>query len=187
MEQLPRLYAITDREKYGRDFLKTLERVLQKGVRLIQLREKTLPDGELYRLALKVRELTKRYGALLLINERLDVALAVGADGVHLPERSLPPSVVKRVAPKLLVGFSAHDLESALYAEREGADFITLSPIFKTSSHPQAKPLGTAKLREVCSRVSVPVYALGGVSWNRIKTCYKAGAYGISGITIFIT
>ncbi|MDQ7038832.1 MAG: thiamine phosphate synthase [Aquificota bacterium] len=186
MKELPRLYAITDRRKYGKDFLSTLRRILEKGVKMVQLREKDLNGRELYDLALKARELTEEFGALLLINERFDIAKAVGADGVHLPERSFPPGVVKRLFPDMIVGFSAHSLESAKYAEEEGADFITFGPVFKTRSHPEAKPVGTMKLKEVTSRVSIPVYALGGVTWERIKLCYKNGAYGVAGITIFI-
>ena len=186
MKELPRLYAITDRRKYGKDFLKTLENILKKGVKMVQLREKDMEGRDLYDLALKVRELTDRYSALLFINDRVDVAVSVSADGVHLPERSFPPSVVKDMFPDLKVGFSAHDLESALYAEREGADFITLSPIFKTSSHPEAKPLGGVKLKEISEKVNVPIYALGGVTWDRIKICYKNGAYGVAGITMFL-
>ena len=186
MKELPRLYAITDRRKYGEDFLGTLEKVLKKGVKMVQLREKDLKGRELYDLALKVRDLTKKYDALLLINERFDIAKAVEADGVHLPERSFPPSVVKRLFPDMIVGFSAHSLEGALYAERERADFITFGPVFKTSSHPEAKPVGLMKLKEVASKVGLPVYALGGVTWEKIKVCYKNNAYGVAGITIFI-
>jgi len=184
--ELPRLYAITDRKKYGENFLKTLESILKKGVKMVQLREKDLKDAELYELAKKVRELTRKYGALLLINERFDIAMAVGADGVHLPERSFPPSVVKKIKPNFIVGFSAHSLESAEYAEKEGADFITLSPIFKTSSHPEAEPIGLKTLKEVSEKVNIPVYALGGITWERIKMCYKNGAYGVAGITMFV-
>ena len=184
--ELPRLYAITDRKKYGEDFLGILEEILKKGVKMVQLREKDLPGRELYELAKEVRELTKKYDTLLLINERFDVALAVGADGVHLPENSFPPSVVKRINPNFIVGFSAHSLESALYAEREGADFITLSPIFKTSSHPEATPLGLKTLKEVSKLVSIPVFALGGITKERMKMCYKNGAYGVAGITMFL-
>jgi thiamine-phosphate pyrophosphorylase len=185
--ELPKLYAITDRKAYGTDFLQTLRKVLERGIKLIQLREKELPDSELYELATEVRKLTRRYNAMLLINGRFDIALAVGAEGVHLPENSLPPSVVKSKYPQLIVGFSAHSLESALYAQRQGADFITLSPLFKTSSHPETKPLGVNRFRDIVKELKIPVYALGGINWNRIKTCYKAGAYGIAGIKIFIT
>ena len=184
--ELPRLYAITDRKKYGENYLEMLEKVLKKGVRMVQLREKDLKDSELYDLAKEVRKLTKKYDALLLINERFDIALVVEADGVHLPEKSFPPSVVKKINPKFIVGFSAHSLESAKYAQKEGADFITLSPIFKTSSHPEAEPIGLKVLKEVSETVNIPVYALGGITWDRIKVCYKNGAYGIAGITMFL-
>ncbi len=186
MVDLPRLYAITDRKKYGDNFLETLESILSKGVKMVQLREKDLSDRELYELALKVRELTKRYGAKLLINERADIARAVEADGVHLPERSLPPSVVKKLFPDLIVGFSAHSLESLKYAEDQGADFAVLGPVFKTSSHPDAEPIGTLKFKEWVDQVKIPVYALGGITWEKVKRCYRAGAYGVAGITMFI-
>lgn len=182
--ELPRLYAITDSKRYA-NFLERLEKVLKKGVRMVQLREKQISGLEYYRLALEVREMTKDYGALLFINDRVDIALAVGADGVHLPEKGFPPSVVKRMAPGLLVGYSAHSLEEALYAQREGTDFITLSPIFKTQSHPEREPIGLTVLKEVSQRLSIPVYALGGITWEKIKLCYKNGAYGIAGIGLF--
>jgi superfamily I DNA/RNA helicase len=95
-------------------------------------------------------------------------------------------SYVKEIAPKLMIGYSAHSLESALYAQEQGADFITLSPIFETSSHPEAKPLGLFYLQEVAKKVSIPIYALGGITWDRIKLCYKNGAYGVAGISLFI-
>ena len=152
---------------------------------MVQLREKDIKGRDLYELAMKVRELTSRYDALLLINGRFDIAVAVGADGVHLPEHYIPPSAVKRLFPDLIVGFSAHSPESAKRAEEEGADFVTISPIFKTSSHPEAKALGPGAIRKVVERVNIPVYALGGITWEKVKVCYKNGAYGIAGITMF--
>ena len=181
---LPRLYAITDSKRYP-DMLQRLEKALKKGIRMVQLREKELSGLEYYQLAKRVRELTQDYDAMLFINDRVDIALAVNADGVHLPEKGLPPSVVKKIAPKLLVGYSAHSLEQALCAQEEGADFITLSPIFKTQSHPEVEPIGLGLLKEVSQRLSIPVYALGGITWDRIKLCYKNGAYGIAGIGLF--
>ncbi len=181
---LPRLYAITDSKRYP-DMLQRLEKALKKGIRMVQLREKELSGLEYYQLAKRVRELTQNYDAMLFINDRVDIALAVNADGVHLPEKGLPPSVVKRIAPELLVGYSAHSLEQALCAQEEGADFITLSPIFKTQSHPEVEPIGLGLLKEVSQKLSIPVYALGGITWDRIKLCYKNGAYGIAGIGLF--
>ncbi len=184
--QLPNLYAITDSIRYGEDFEQTLRKVLHQGVKMVQLREKNKSGRAYYQLALKVRQITKEFFAMLLINDRVDIALAVLADGVHLPANGLPPSVVKKIAPELIVGYSAHSLEEAFYAQKEGADFITLSPIFQTSSHPETKPLGLSYLKEVASKVSIPVYALGGITWEKIKLCYKNGAYGVAGITLFL-
>lgn len=183
--KLPKFYAITDQGEYGEDFFGTLERVLRSGVKMVQLREKNLKDLDYYLKAKEVRKITKRFEALLFINERFDLALSVDADGVHLPQNSLPPSVV-RERTKLLVGFSAHDLKSALYAQREGAHFITLSPIYRTKSHPKAKPLGLEELGRVCRALKIPVYALGGVSRERVKEVLRVGAYGVAGIRLFL-
>ena len=183
---LPRLYAITDSQKYGENFWESVRKVLERGVKMLQLREKSINGREYYEKALIARQITKEYSALLLINDRVDIALAVSADGVHLPQNGMPPSAVRKLKKDLIIGFSAHDLESALFAEKEGADFITLSPIFKTSSHPDVEPIGLSTLQEVSQKVSIPVYALGGITWDKIKLCYKNGAYGIAGISLFL-
>ncbi len=183
---LPRLYAITDSQKYGENFWESVRKVLERGVKMLQLREKSISGRDYYEKALIARQITKEYSALLLINDRVDIALAVSADGVHLPQNGMPPSAVRKLKKDLIIGFSAHDLESALFAEKEGADFITLSPIFKTSSHPDVEPIGLSTLQEVSQKVSIPVYALGGITWDKIKLCYKNGAYGIAGISLFL-
>ncbi|MGC8853026.1 MAG: thiamine phosphate synthase [Hydrogenobacter sp.] len=183
---LPRLYAITDSQKYGENFWESVRKVLERGVKMLQLREKSINGREYYEKALIARQITKEYSALLLINDRVDIALAVSADGVHLPQNGMPPSAVRKLKKDLIIGFSAHDLESALFAEKEGADFITLSPIFETSSHPDVEPIGLSTLQEVSQKVSIPVYALGGITWDKIKLCYKNGAYGIAGISLFL-
>ncbi|MEN3028505.1 MAG: thiamine phosphate synthase [Aquificaceae bacterium] len=181
---LPRLYAITDRKRYP-DLVQRLEKALQKGLKMVQLREKETSGLEYYRLGREVRKLTREYGAMLLVNERVDIALAVEADGVHLPEEGLPPAVVRKIEPKLIIGYSAHSLEQALWAQEQGADFVTLSPIFKTLSHPDREPIGLQVLKESSQKLSLPVYALGGITWDRVRLCYKNGAYGVAGIGLF--
>ncbi|MCS7083987.1 MAG: thiamine phosphate synthase [Aquificaceae bacterium] len=183
-EKLHRLYAISDRKR--RNPVESFRELLERGVRMFQLREKDMSARELYELAKTLRDITKERGALLFINSRVDIAISVGADGVHLPRDELSPKVVKSISSSLIVGYSAHSLEEALWAEKEGADYITLSPIFKTRSHPDAKPIGLETLKEVCERVCLPVYALGGVSFERAKQCYKNGAFGIAGIDMFL-
>ena len=143
------LYLITDRgQTAGRDLLAVVEEALSGGVRAVQLREKALPAREYFELARAMRALTARYGARLLINDRVDIALAVGADGVHLPEAGLPLSVARELlGPAKLIGVSCHSLDTALDAERQGADFITFGPVFFTPSKARyGEPVGVALL-----------------------------------------
>ena len=122
-----------------------------------------------------------------MVNDRLDVALAAKAHGVHLGTRSMPADLVRRLAPReFVVGVSCHSLEEALAAQAAGADYILLGPIFATPSKlPYGPPLGLAKLREVTSQVSIPVFALGGITIDRVALCLENGAAGIAGIRIF--
>ncbi|MBI4709924.1 MAG: thiamine phosphate synthase [Nitrospirae bacterium] len=145
-----RLYLITDRKLFTVhcSLFTAIKEALKGGARAIQLREKDLGTRELLKLAYKMRELTKRYNAKLFINDRLDIALAVGADGVHLAQNSIPVDAVRNaVNKKLLIGVSAHSLKEALEAEKKGADFITLGPVYRTQSKLKyGAPLGIETL-----------------------------------------
>ncbi len=194
-----RLYVITDRKLVTRhlSLVTAVKEALKGGVRAIQLREKDLSTRELLRLAYKMRELTKKYNAKLFINDRLDIALAVKADGVHLTQNSVPADAVRRVvhaclppacrsgrdrqASRFLIGVSTHSLKEAKEAERAGADFITLGPIYRTPSKLKyGSPLGIDTLREISKKIKIPVFAIGGVKSHRVKEVKKAGAYGIA-------
>ena len=131
-----RLYLITDRSLFEgqKYFLSAVEDALMGGVRALQLREKDLSDSELIKLAIQLRILTSNYKAKLIINSRAEIAEKIGADGVHLTETRLPANEVKNSFPDLIVGVSTHSLEGAHLAEKEGADYITFSPIYKTPS-----------------------------------------------------
>ncbi|RMG60780.1 MAG: thiamine phosphate synthase [Deltaproteobacteria bacterium] len=176
------LYLVTDRTLVAEgEFLNVLRKALEGGVKAVQLREKDLPGREILFLAREVRKLTSSFGAKLFINDRVDVALAVGAEGVHLREDSMPVSAVRRSFPELLVGRSTHSLEGALEAEREGADFITFGPVFETPSKRKfGPPQGVEKLAAVAESVSIPVFAIGGVKPERVVEVRKAGAKGIA-------
>jgi thiamine-phosphate pyrophosphorylase len=177
------LYLITDRHRTGgRDLLPVVEAALMGGVRGVQLREKDLPAGELYALALRMRELTARYGARLFINDRLDVALATKADGVHLGEAALPVAVARRVAGRtLLLGASRHSVEGALEAQAAGADFITFGPVFPTPSKlAYGEPVGLGPLRQAIEALSIPVYPLGGIGPANMDQVLARGAVGIA-------
>jgi thiamine-phosphate pyrophosphorylase len=182
-----RFYLITDRKQIADRYSLTaaVREALKGGVKAIQLREKDLDTLELLKLAYKMRKMTRKYNTKLFINDRIDVALAAGADGVHLTQNSIPAGAVRKVVKnKLLIGVSTHSLKEAKEAEKAGADFITLGPIYRTPSKLKyGKPLGLDKLAEVSSKIKIPVFAIGGIKSHRVKTVSKAGAYGVAMIS----
>ena len=151
----------------------------------IQVREKEMPARRLTEI---VRGLTGR-GPRIIVNTRVDVALAAGAQGVHLPARSLAPWRIRALTgADFLIGVSCHSLFEVARAAEEGADYVFLSPIFETPSKPGYGPaLGVEVLREVCGSVRIPVLALGGVDERRAAICAAAGAAGFASISAFAT
>ncbi|RJQ46010.1 MAG: thiamine phosphate synthase [Nitrospiraceae bacterium] len=182
-----RFYLITDRKLITDrcSLIAAVKDALKGGVKAIQLREKDLDTRELLKLAYKMRELTAKHDARLFINDRFDVALAVGADGVHLTQNSIPADAVRKtVRRKLLMGVSTHSLKEAKEAEKAGADFITSGPVYRTPSKLKyGRPLGIDALRNICSKVNIPVFAIGGIKSRRINEVRQAGAYGVAMIS----
>jgi thiamine-phosphate pyrophosphorylase len=177
------LYLITDRRQTcGRDLLTVVEQALAAGVRAIQLREKDLGGRELFALAEKLKVLCARYGATLFINDRVDVALAVDADGIQLGTASLPIDAARElIGEKKMIGASTHSMKEALAAERAGADFILFGPVYFTPSKAvYGEPQGLERLREVVEKISLPVYAIGGVKAENIVAVKKTGACGVA-------
>lgn len=177
-----RLYLVTDRSLLPEDqFLVGIEAALKGGVRAIQLREKDLSEDALRELAQSVLQLTQKYNALLFVNHRADLAHEVGADGVQLTESSWAVGRVRKQFPGLIIGKSAHSLESAKRAQHQGADFVTFSPVYDTPSKQQyGPPQGLKKLEQVCKGLNIPVLALGGIDRTRIEPVQQHGAFGIS-------
>jgi thiamine-phosphate pyrophosphorylase len=177
------LYLVTDRSlTQGRDLLWVLQRALDGGVNAIQLREKDLGGRELFFLAEAARKLTQRYHARLLINDRIDLALAVDADGVHLSTASIPiESARVLLGRQQLLGVSTHSLEEAAAAERNGADFILFGPVYVTPSKtPYGAPQGLAALKKVVEKISLPIYAIGGIKPENIADARRAGVRGVA-------
>lgn len=182
-----KLYLITDRKLFNAQcsLYLALETALQAGVKYLQLREKRLPARKILDMAYWMRELTGEYGAKLLINDRVDIALAVEADGVHLGQKSLPAHAARKITgDNFLIGVSTHGIDEALQAERDGADFITLGPIYNTPSKLKyGDPIGVDMLKKVKSRVSVPVLAIGGIKTNAVQEVVRGGADGVAVIS----
>ena len=178
----PCLCVVTDREVCG-DVEALVERVaaaVRGGANMVQLRDKEASGRELLEMGLQLRN-TIEGRALLFVNERVDVALACGADGVQLGEEALPVSAARRVAgEKLLIGRSVHSVEGAVEAEREGADLLVVGTIFATASHPGARPAGVSLLREVASRVRIPFIGIGGIDASNAAQVVGAGAVGVA-------
>lgn len=183
------LYLITDRMlTAGRALPAVVADALRGGLRAVQVREKDLTGRQLFELAGELRTVTREYGAQLLINDRIDVALAVGADGVHLGRSSLPVSVARRILGRsMTIGYSAHSLDEAQQAECDGADFVTFGPIYATPSKAAyGEPLGLVHLAEVARCLTIPVFALGGVKISSAHEVMAAGAHGIALISAVI-
>jgi len=167
-----------------------IRETVRAGVDIVQIREKDLTSRQLITLveeSLRVTREPGMGGARVVVNDRVDVALAVGADGAHLAAHSIPVQVVRRFVPRpFVIGVSCHSLGEAMAAESGGADYLVLGPVFETPSKlGYGPPLGLEKLRNVTSRVRIPVLALGGITVDRILPCLEAGASGIAGIRIF--
>ena len=184
-----KLYLVTDRHQTdGRPLMEVVTDALKGGVKAIQLREKDLGTKELLKLAYRLREVTLKYDARLFINDRIEIAIAVDADGVHLGQKSMPPFAVRRLQSRLIVGVSTHSAEEALRAERSGADFITLGPVYPTSSKlVYGDPVGVVTLKEVAAKVNLPVFAIGGVKLENLEELMNSGASGVALISGVLT
>lgn len=179
----------------GRDSqLEAIERASRAGCQLIQIREKDLGARELTDFTRAAIAVARPGGARVLVNDRLDVALASQADGVHLRQTSLTAAATRQGAlmagrPDLLIGVSTHSLAEAHKAEREGADFIVCGPVYPTRSGrvdgPSKQPIGLENLVRICATIRIPVIALGGLNADNFEVALEAGAAGIAGIAIF--
>ena len=179
MSCLPsRLYAIVDTAQTGgRPLVSVIDAMLAGGVSVLQLRMKDRPADEFLRLALTARERTTRAGCLFIVNDRVDIALAARADGVHLGQDDLPLEAARPLVGEMLIGISTHSLEQAEAAERGGADYIGFGPMFPTRTKETGYgSRGLAMLESVRRRVGIPIVAIGGITAENVARTWNSGA-----------
>jgi thiamine-phosphate pyrophosphorylase len=183
IRSIPRLYVVTDRQQTaGRPLETVVAAAARGGAGMVQLREKDLTARELYDLGARLQRLLLPHGIPLLINDRLDVAQALDAAGVHLAGHSLSPTQARRqLGPDKLLGVSTHSLEEARRAMREGVDFIVFGPVYDTPSKRQyGAPQGLQRLAEVVAHVTCPVIAIGGIDTDNLPQVLQTGAHGVA-------
>jgi thiamine-phosphate pyrophosphorylase len=179
------IYPVTCEElSEGRSNLEVLEAVIRGGAKIIQLREKEYPKKDLYHLALKFREMTAKAGVLLIINDHVDIALGVEADGVHLGQDDLPLTVARQLAPELLIGASTHSLEDVLQAQKDGADYVNIGPIFPTRTKEGVeRVVGPEAIATISPHVEVPFTVMGGINEANIDQVLAQGARRVAMVT----
>jgi thiamine-phosphate pyrophosphorylase len=179
------IYPVTcERLSAGRSDMEVLQAIIQGGARIVQLREKEYSARDLYFLALKFREITSRAGVLLVINDHLDIAMAVEADGVHLGQDDLPVAAARRIAPELLVGASTHSLEEVRQAQDDGADYVNIGPIFPTKTKEGVEHfLGPDAIRDIAPEIRIPFTVMGGINESNIDQVLVAGARRVAVVT----
>lgn len=180
--------VITESFCAGRASVDVLEAALEGGVRLVQFREKEGEDRQVYAMARAFRERTRAHDALLIVDDRVDLALAVEAEGVHLGQRDLPIGAAKRIAPDLVVGLSTHSLEEAKAAEKAGADYINVGPVYATQTKQHSGgPLGPQLLTAVRKRSELPISCMGGIKLDSIPEVCATGIDAVAVITAVTT
>jgi thiamine-phosphate pyrophosphorylase len=179
------IYPVTCQEmSERRTNLEILDAVMAAGAGIIQLREKNWEKKAIHDLALEFRKRTYGQQILLIINDHVDIALAVEADGVHLGQEDLPIAAARRIAPGLIIGASSHNLKEALQAEKDGADYVNIGPIFPTSTKKSAVHfLGPGAIREIGPRLSVPYTTMGGINIGNIHQVLETGARRVAMVT----
>ncbi|MFZ5572280.1 MAG: thiamine phosphate synthase [Thermodesulfobacteriota bacterium] len=184
------LYCITSEEhSSGRDNIQVTESLLSAGIRLIQYREKEKTMGEKYRQCQRIRELTRRVGAFLIVNDHADLALAVAADGVHIGQEDLPIEAVRQVVgDRMIIGVSTHSPDQARDAVERGADYIGVGPIYRTFTKKDVcEPVGLGYLDHVVSGFDIPFVAIGGIKTHNLAEVVRHGAGCISLVTEIVS
>lgn len=182
------LYLVTDKSDDVEKFLKTIEEAIKGGVSVVQIREKTADTLDFYNLALKVKKITDQYNVPLIINDRVDVALAIDADGVHVGQSDMPCDVTRKlVGPDKIVGVSAATIDEAKKAENDGADYIGTGAVFPTATKDDAPKITKKDLKEVVDSINIPVVAIGGINLENASELKDTGIKGLSVVSAIMS
>ena len=182
------LYLVTDKSDDVEKFLKTIEEAIKGGVSVVQIREKTADTLDFYNLALNVKKITEKYDVPLIINDRVDVALAIDADGVHVGQSDMPCDVTRAlVGPDKIVGVSAATIEEAKKAESDGADYIGTGAVLPTATKDDAPKITKNDLKEIVESINIPVVAIGGITLNNAHELNDTGIAGLSVVSAIMS
>ena len=182
------LYLVTDNSDDVDRFLNTIEEAIKGGVTVVQIREKTADTLDFYNLALKVKEITTKYDVPLIINDRVDVALAIDADGVHVGQSDMPCDVTRRLmGPDKILGVSAATVEEAKKAESDGADYIGTGAVFPTATKDDADSVTKEELVEIVKSINIPVVAIGGINLDNASQLVDTGIAGLSVVSAIMS
>jgi len=181
----PTLYVVLDRTAArGRDLDELLSAVIEGGCRMVQLREKDWPSGRLWPLARRLRERCGRAGVTFVVNDRVDLAVAVEADGVHVGQDDLPARAARPLLrPGMLLGVSTHDLEQARAAHADGADYVAVGSMFASATKPDFQLVGPDLIRKLRGEIRVPLIGIGGITHDNVAEVVRAGADGVAVIS----
>lgn len=182
------LYLVTDKSDNVEKFLKTIEEAIKGGTTVVQIREKTAETLDFYNLALKVKEITKKYNVPLIINDRVDVALAVDADGVHVGQSDMPCDVTRKlIGENKILGVSAATIEEAKKAQKDGADYIGTGAVFPTQTKDDAPKITKNDLKEIVESIDIPVVAIGGITLENAHELTDTGIAGLSVVSAIMS
>ena len=183
------VYLVTDRRnKTDEEFLNFFEEAIKGGTTVVQLREKTASTKEFYELALKVKEITSRYDVPLLINDRIDIALAVDSEGVHIGQDDMPADIAREIIGEdKILGVSASTVEEAKKAEKDSADYIGSGAVFPTATKDDADSVSKEELKEIVDSIDIPVVAIGGITVENANTLKGSGIAGFSVVSAIMS
>ncbi|MFB9278911.1 thiamine phosphate synthase [Cohnella cellulosilytica] len=183
-----KLYVITGENYHpGRGMMEVMEAALRGGADIVQLRDKTSPKRELIEKARRLKELTAKYGVPLIVNDHPDVALAADADGVHLGQDDLPIEVARELlGPRRIIGISTHRIEQARAAERAGADYIGVGPVYPTGTKPGRQAVTTAYVAQAAAEIRIPFVAIGGITETNAEEVLRAGARRLCAVSAIV-